>query len=59
MSEKEFIVLNVGILKEILADIPDNYEIRFEESGMSYPVMDYEVQDNHHELTLKRIDLND
>lgn len=53
MTEKEFIILNVGILKEILADIPDDYDVRFEDNGMSYPVRDYEVQDKLNELTLK------
>ena len=52
----EFIILTAGILKEILEDVPDNYDIRFEDCGMSYPVMDYEVQENQKELTLRTID---
>ena len=59
MTEKEFIPLTVGILKEILADVPDDYTVRFEDHGMSFPVMNYEVQDNLHELSLKFGDLNE
>ena len=59
MTEKEFVILPVSILKEILADIPDDYVVRFEDSGMSYPVMDYEVDDTNEELTLKPGDFNE
>ena len=53
MSDMEFINITVGILKEVLEDIPDAYIVRFEDRGLSYPIMDYEVQDNFKELTLK------
>ena len=59
MTEKEFVILLVSILKEILADVPDDYTVRFEDNGMSYPVMDYEVDDTNKELTLKPGDFND
>ena len=59
MTEKEFIPLTVGILKEILADVPDDYTVRFEDEGMSFPVMDYDVQHNIREFTLKPGDFND
>ena len=59
MTEKEFIPLTVGILKEILAEVPDDYTVRYEDGGMSFPVMNYEVQDNLHELSLKVGDLNE
>ena len=53
MSDLEFINITVGILKEVLEDIPDEYIIRFEDMGLSYPILDYEVQDDLKELTLK------
>ena len=53
MSDMEFINITVGILKEVLEDLPDEYIVRFEDMGLSYPIMDYEVQDNFKELTLK------
>ena len=53
MSELEFINITVGILKEVLEDIPDEYIVRFEYDGLSYPIKDYEVQDDFKELTLK------
>ena len=59
MTEKEFVILPVSILKEILADVPDDYVVRFEDSGMSYPIMDYEVQDDFKELTLNPGDFNE
>ena len=53
MTDMDFINITVGILKEVLEDIPDEYIVRFEDHGLSYPVMDYEVQDSLKELTLK------
>ena len=53
----DFINITVGILKEVLEDIPDEYIVRFEDHGLSYPVMDYEVQDSLKELTLKMGDM--
>ena len=53
MTEMEFVNIDVGILKEILEDIPDEYIVRFEDNGMSYPIMNYEVEDEFKELTLK------
>ena len=53
MSELEFINITVGILKEVLEDIPDEYIVRFEDTGLSYPIKDYEVDDSVKELTLK------
>ena len=38
---------------QVLEDLPDEYIVRFEDMGLSYPIMDYEVQDNFKELTLK------
>ena len=43
MSEMEFINITVGILKEVLEDIPDEYIVRFEDDVSSYPIKDYEV----------------
>ena len=57
MTEMDFIVMNVGTLKEILEDVPDEYCVRFEDRGLSYPVMDYEIQDNFKEFTIKPGDL--
>ena len=57
MSEMEFINITVGILKEVLEDIPDEYIVRFEDTGLSYPIKDYEVEDDFKELTLKRGDM--
>lgn len=53
----DFINITVGILKEVLEDIPDEYIIRFEDNGLSFPVMDYEVQDSLKEITLKMGDM--
>ena len=52
-GDLEFINITVGILKDVLEDIPDEYIIRFEDTGLSYPIMDYEVDDSVKELTLK------
>ena len=57
MSEMEFINITVGILKEVLEDIPDEYIVRFEDNGLSYPIKDYEVEDDFKELTLKMGDM--
>ena len=57
MTDMDFINITVGILKEVLEDIPDEYIIRFEDNGLSFPVMDYEVQDSLKELTLKMGDM--
>lgn len=54
----EFVILTAGILKEILSDVPDDYKVRFEDEGMSYPVMDYDVQHNLKKFTLKPGDFN-
>ena len=53
MSELEFINITVGILKEVLEDIPDEYIVRFEDDTTTYPIKDYEVDDSVKELTLK------
>ena len=57
MTDMDFINITVGILKEVLEDIPDEYIIRFEDNGLSFPVMDYEVQDSLKEITLKMGDM--
>ena len=57
MSDLEFINITVGILKEVLEDIPDEYIVRFEDRGLSYPIKDYEVEDDFKELTLKMGDM--
>ncbi len=57
MTDEEFIVLNVGLLKEILEDIPDEYVVRFEDRGLSYPIMDYDISSDFQELTLKPGDI--
>ena len=57
MSDLEFINITVGILKEVLEDIPDEYIVRFEDNGLSYPIKDYEVEDDFKELTLKMGDM--
>ena len=57
MSELEFINITVGILKEVLEDIPDEYIVRFEDDVSSYPIMDYDVDDSVKELTLKMGDV--
>lgn len=53
MGDLEFINITVGILKEVLGDIPDEYIIRFEDDTTTYPIKDYEVEDEFKELTLK------
>ena len=53
MSDLGFINITVGILKEVLEDIPDEYIVRFEDDVSSYPIKDYEVEDEFKELTLK------
>ena len=53
MSDLGFINITVGILKEVLEDIPDEYTVRFEDDVSSYPIKDYEVDDDFKELTLK------
>lgn len=57
MADMDFINITVGILKEILEDIPDEYIILFEDHGLSFPIMDYEVEDDLKELTLKMGDM--
>ena len=57
MTEMDFINITVGILKEILEDIPDEYIIRFEDKGLSFPVKDYEIEDDLKEVTLKMGDM--
>lgn len=57
MSDLEFINITVGILKEVLEDIPNEYIVRFEDNGLSYPIKDYEVEDDFKELTLKMGDM--
>ena len=57
MSEMEFINITVEILKEVLEDIPDEYIVKFEDDVGSYPIKDYEVQDDFKELTLKMGDM--
>ena len=53
MSDLEFINITVGILKEVLEDIPDEYIVRFEDDATTYPIKDYKVDDDCKELTLK------
>ena len=55
MSDMEFINMTVGLLKEILTDVPDEYIVRFEDCGFSYPVMDYDVDDEYKEFNLKTV----
>ena len=43
MSDLEFINITVGILKEVLEDIPDEYIVRFEDDATTYPIKDYEL----------------
>ena len=57
MSDMEFINITVGILKEVLEDIPDEYIVRFEDETSTYPIKDYEVDDDCKELTLKMGDM--
>ena len=59
MTEMDFMVMTAGILKECLEDVPDEYSIRFEYTGMSYPIMDYEVQDEFKEFTLKYFEVKE
>ena len=53
MSDLEFINITVGILKEVLEDIPDEYIVRFEDEVSIYPVMSYNVDSELKEFTLR------
>ena len=55
MTEMEFINMTVGLLKEILQDVPDEYIVRFEDCGFSYPVMDYDIEPDVKEFNLKTV----
>lgn len=57
MSDMEFINITAGILKEVLEDIPDEYDVRFGDDISSFPIKDYEVDDDCKELTLKMGDV--
>ena len=52
MSEMEFMNLTVGILKEILEDIPDEYSVRCELDGLVIPIMNYTIKDEYKDLLL-------
>lgn len=60
MSEIEFINLTVGILKEFLEDIPDEYSVSVEDvPGHLIPVMNFDSYDDLKEFILKPGDLNE
>lgn len=59
MTEMEFINLNVGIFKEILEDVPDEYMITVEDvPSFNIPVMNYDVEDEAKEFIIKPGNLN-
>jgi hypothetical protein len=56
----EFINLTVGILKEFLEDVPNEYLVTVEEfEGKTLPVMTFETVDEWKEFILKPGDLNE
>lgn len=59
MTEMEFLNLTVGVLREVLEDIPDEYSIVCEENNDVYPIMNYSTQDDSKLLIFEVGDLND
>lgn len=60
MCELEFINLTVGILKEFLEDIPDEYCVSVEDfPNHTVPVMNFDTDDDLKEFILKPGDLNE
>ena len=58
MTEMEFINLTVGILKEFLEDVPDEYSITVEDFPThTIPVMNFDTNDEFKEFVLKPGDL--
>jgi hypothetical protein len=56
----EFINLTVGILKEFLEDVPNEYLVTVEEfEGKTLPVMTFVTVDEWKEFILKPGDLNE
>ena len=60
MCEKEFMNLNVGILKEFLEELPDDYNILVESVPNYFePVMNLDIDDDCKEVIFKVGDLNE
>ena len=55
MTEMEFINLTVGVLKEFLEDVPDEYTVMVDD----VPVMNFDVDDDVKEFVFKPGDLNE
>ena len=60
MSDLDFVVLDVGTLKEFLEDVPDEYRVTVEEfEGRNLPVMSFDTVDEWKEFVLKPGDMNE
>ena len=60
MTEMEFMNLTVGILKEFLEDVPNEYIVTVESSpGYNVPVMNFDTDEECKEFVFKPGDLND
>jgi hypothetical protein len=60
MSDLDFVVLDVGTLKEFLEDVPDEYRVTVEEfEGSNLPVMSFDMVDEWKEFVLKPGDMNE
>jgi hypothetical protein len=60
MSDLDFVVLDVGTLKEFLEDVPDEYSVTVEEfEGSNLPVMSFDTVDEWKEFVLKPGDMNE
>ena len=60
MTEMEFINLTVGILREFLEDVPDEYSITVEDfPNHTIPVMNFDIVDYAKEFVIKPGDLNE
>jgi hypothetical protein len=60
MSDLDFVVLDVGTLKEFLEDVPDEYRVTVEEfEGSNLPVMSFDTVDEWKEFVLKPGDMNE
>ena len=55
LSEMEFITLTVGVLREFLEDVPDEYTVMVGD----VPVMNFDVDGTCKEFVFKPGDLND
>lgn len=53
MSDEDFKTMSVGQLKEILEDVPDDYEVYVNYDVFIYdPIMQYEIDEKTERITL-------